>query len=521
MKRMWTAIAVVAVITIARVLLIDALADQGHFGKYLIFADRILGGDIPRDRLLDLSPLYLWFTVLLRGAGADFHAMRTLQIVFVSIAAVCAGLAAKRWGTAAAVSATVFVLASRGALVCATEVEPETLILLFNSAALAAVMNGAPFWGGAFLGLSAACRPNALLIAILVAVVARSWRVLAGALVPVAAVLALNFAVTHEIALMDPGTVFYEGMNPSASGYEGVQPRVVNDLERQSAEPDYLHVAYRLVAAGVAGHPVTRGESNRYWMGKALAFVRAYPLAALRLTGRKFYYALHSYEAYDLATMVRKDAGLSILPIFLPFAVLVGLWSAASRGHLETEIPWTFALATLLPMVIFYVTARQRNALLPAAAVLAAVGLVEIVRRDSMLSAFGAAAIAILLSVNGNAQREDYAGWFGMRNLFDQALVMERTGRWQEADVMLQDLRNYHPIRENRAVSSVAYYRARAAMHLGRDPRALLERAERQAPGNEHVLALKAVMGDGRARALLGQLHDPFTVKRALMAAQR
>lgn len=521
MKRLWTAIAVVAVITFARILLIDSLADQGHFGKYLIFADRIIGGDIPADRLLDLSPMYLWFTVLLRGAGADFHAMRTLQIVFVSIAALCAGLAAKRWGTAAAIAATAFILMSRGALVCATEVEPETLILLFNSAALAAVMNGAPFWGGAFLGLSAACRPNALLIVILVAVAARSWRVVAGAVVPVAAVLALNFALTHEIALMDPGTVFYEGLNPSASGYEGVQPRVVNDLERQSAEPDYLHVAYRMVAAGAAGHPVTRSESNAYWMRKAFAYARSYPLAALRLTARKLYYALHSYEAYDLSTMVRKDAALSILPIFLPFAVLVCLWIAASRGDLETRIPWAFALATLVPMVLFYVTARQRNALLPAAAVLAAIGLVEIVRRDSILAAFGAAAIAILLSVNGNTQREDYAGWFGMRNLFDQALSMERTGRWQEADIMLQDLGDYRPVRENRAVSSVAYYRARAAMHLGRDPRPFLDRAEREAPGNEDVLALRAVAGDTRARDLLPQLHDPFTVKRALIAAPR
>jgi len=369
--------------------------------------------------------------------------------------------------------------------------------------------------------LSAACRPNALLIAVAMAVVLRSWRVIAGAAIPVVAVLALNFALTGEVALMDPGTVFYEGMNANATGYEGVQPRVVNDLERQSNEPDYLHVAYRIVAAGAAGRPVSRSESNRYWTGKALAFMRTYPMAALRLTGRKFLYALHSYEAYDLATMARKDALLSPLPLFLPFGVLVGLWTAATRRGLRVAPAWAFAAAALLPMVIFYVTARQRNALLPAAAVLAAAGLADILRRNRLLAALAAAAVAILLSVNGNAQRQDFAGWFHLRDLFDQAIALESEGRWIEADVMLQDLRGYHPIRENRAVSSVAYYRARAAMHLGRDPRALLERAEREAPGNEHVLALRAITGDRRAERLLYELHDPFTARRALLSARR
>jgi len=84
---------------------------------------------------------------------------------------------------------------------------------------------------------------------------------------------------------------------------------------------------------------------------------------------------------------------------------------------------------------------------------------------------------------------------------------------------MLQDLQGYEPMRENRAVSSVAYYRARAAMHLGRDPRVLLAQAEHEAPGNEHVLALLAVNGDKGAGRRLFDLHDPFTARRALLAA--
>jgi hypothetical protein len=517
-RRLWTAIGVLAAVAVARILLVESLHDQGYFGKYLIFADRILGGDLPTDRLLDLSPLYLWLTVALRSIGASFKAIRALQIVMVSGAAFFAGFAARRWGMVASVAAAAFIIASRGALVCASEIEPETLILLLNSAALAAAMNRAPLAAGLLFGFSAACRPNAILAAIAIAIVLRSWRVIAGMALPVMAVLFLNIALTGEFALMDPGTVFYEGMNPNATGYEGVQPRVVNDLERDSKEPDFLHVAYRIVASGAAGHPVTRSESNRYWTGKAIAFMRNYPLAAWGLAGRKLLFTIHSYEAYDLVTMVRKDFELSGLPVFLPFGVLVGLWTAAARRRLQAAEAWVFVLTTAVPMLLFYVTARQRNAMLPGAAVLAACGLSEVLRRNQKLAAAGAAAVAILLSVNGNAQREDFAGWFGIRNLFDQAIAMENAGRWAEADVMLSDLAGYKPRRENRAVSSVAYYRARAAVQLGRDPKPFLEQATREAPGNEHVLALRAHNGDHRAAAILYQLHDPFTARRALAA---
>ena len=525
MKRVLTiaGVAVLAVLTVGRVRLINALSDQGYFAKYIIFADRILSGQMARDRLLDLSPLYLWFVVAMRAIGADFHAIRTLQIVLVSVAALLVGIAARRWGAIAMIAAPLFLLGSRAALVCATEVEPETLILVFNAAALAALLNFRYSVAGLFLGLSAVCRPVALLAAGALSALFRSWRLLAAAAVPVIIIVGVNFALTHEIAVMDPGTVFYEGMNPNAAGYEGVQPRIVNDLERQSQDPDYLHVAYRVVASRAAGRPLSRAESNRYWTSKALAFARTYPIAALRLVGRKVFFALHSYDAYDLATMARKNVALAELP-FIPFAALVALAAMAMILRVRDIAPVVvFAATTFLALIAFYVTARQRNAMLPAICILAAAGLSEIVARRHLGAAIAAAVIGILLSINGNAQREDAAGWLGARNGFDAAIAMENGGRWQDADAILQRLEEagYRPMRENRAVSSTAYYRARAAIHLRRDPRALLDRAESEAPGNEDVLALRAALGDRRAERLLFELHDPLTARRALLAARQ
>ena len=516
------ALVILALLTGARVRLIDALPDQGYFAKYTIVADQILSGHMPRQRLLDFSPLYLWFVVALRALGAEFHAIRTLQIVLVSIAALLVAIAARRFGAIAALAAPLFLLGSRGALVCATEVEPETLILVLNAAAICALdLNH--FVAGFLLGLSAACRPVALLVVVALAIAMRSWRIVAGAIVPVAVILIVNFSLTHEFTLMDPGTVFYEGMNPNAAGYEGVQPRIVNDLERQSREPDYLHVAYRVVAAEALGRPVTRAESNRYWTGKAFAFARAYPIAALRLTARKFYFALHSYEAYDLATMARKDALLS-RALFIPFGLMIAVAFVAMLFRVRGIAPLViFTCAIGVTLVLFYVTARQRNALLPAVAILAAAGVAEVVGRRRISAAIVAVLIAVLLSINGPAQREDAAGWLGIRNAFDQAIALEQHGQWAAADALLVQLEEggYRPIRENRAVSSLAFYRALAAAHLGRDPAPLLAGAERDNPGNENVLAALALRGDRRAEELLFRLHDPLTARRALLTARQ
>jgi hypothetical protein len=528
------AVVALALITWLRIHLINTLADQGYFEKYLTFADRILAGQMPRDRLADLSPGYLWFVVAMRGLGAGFVAIRTLQIVLVSVAAFLCGVAARRFGMIAMIAAPMLLLGNRAALVCATEAEPETLILLLASAALAA-LSVSRAGAGALFGLASICRPVMMLAAGGIAIVERSWKLILYAVVPVLIMLTINIALTGEAVLMDPGTVFYEGMNPSATGYEGVQPRIVNDIERTSTEPDYLHVAYRLVASRSVGRTLTRGESNRFWTGKAIAFARAYPMAALRLTLRKMLFAIHSYDAYDLSTMARKDFLLggmgpigSLSPFVpyvssvpsVPFGLLVALAAAAlilARDRRPLMPFVAFALAGFVVLIAFYVTARQRNAILPAMVILAAVGISEIFARRHII-AIVVVIVAAPLSIDGLAQIEDANGWRGMRNGFDDALVLEQQGRWAEADVLLAQLEvdGYRPIRENRAVSSLAFYRARAAMHLGRDPRPLLNQAATDAPGNEHVLAMQARLGDRDAGRLLFALHDPITARHAL-----
>lgn len=569
---------VLVLITWLRIHLIDTLHDQGFFAKYLVFADRILAGQIPRDRLGDLSPAYLWTIVSLRWMGAGVNAIRDLQIAMVSVVAALCGLAAGRlsnwWGGGVAV---VFVLLNRAALVMATELEPETFIVFVLAASLYALVA----WdrdqkasriaaAGLFLGLAVTGRPVAALALIAVAV----WLFLRArhaiipflgmAAIPIAIVLAVNGTLSGRVSIMEPGTGLYDGNNALATACAGVLPRIVADLDAASNEPDYLHVAYRLVAARAGG-----ADGNRYWSAKSIAWMRAYPEAAARLFAWKGLLSIHNYDIYDLATTWRKSVDLARWPA-IPFGVLTmfALAAIVLRKKRESLIPMIFfAAATVAALIAFNVSARQRDALLPPLTILAAIGVMEIIisRRTKLLvSIVVVVAGSYLLSVDGPPQREDRYGWWATSRAsldlamghpaeaavlrtayppavdgeslqaaakqmllatksrevrFDAALALENANDWADADAVLVTLAGYEPRRENRAVSSIAYYRGRAALHLGRDARPFFSRAESEAPGDPHVLAARAAAGDFGSALRLDQLHDPFTRDFAMAAA--
>ena len=129
--------------------------------------------------------------------------------------------------------------------------------------------------------------------------------------------------MTGSMLLMDPGTVFYEGMNANATGYAGVAPRIVKDIEQTIPGSDTMHVAYRVVASRAMGRPVTREEANRYWSQKSLAFVTTYPMRAITLVLRKIRLLVSAHDAYDVPSMVLKDRSLGGL--WISWALLVPL----------------------------------------------------------------------------------------------------------------------------------------------------------------------------------------------------
>ncbi len=593
----WLAVLLaLALVTWARIWVIDHLRDQGYFAKYVTFADQVLAGEIPRNRIGDVSPAYLWFMVALRALGLGFEAVRNLQIAMLSVAALFCALAARRLGGwVAAIACAILIFGNRSGLIVGAEIEPEALIFILNAAAILAVVRRNWVMAGLLIGLSATARPVALLTVILIAgwALLESRRaamvVLATAAAPIALVMIVNGSLTGHVFIMQPGSQLYEANNPLATGCAGVFPQIVADIQRTSPEPDYLHVAYRVIAARATGQAVDAKFSNRYWRDKAIAFMTHYPMAALELFSWKTLLTVHHYDIYDLVTTKRKSMELSRYPA-IPFGVafILSIVAFALRPNRRELLPVAiFAFATFVALIVFNVSTRQRLALLPTLAILGGVGVAELVRlararSEKALFAFAGVMITVpLLGIEGTPMREDsYNWWSALRamdvraeafrarekgdrvraielasaasilepaqpplvtnatlgraalasasqvdspqRLFDIAIALEKARAWREAEAILASIEDYRPRRENRVVSSVAYYRARAALHL-RAPRMTfvnhIDRAIAEAPGDPHVLALRSVTVDPEARKVLDDLHDPFTRDLALAIA--
>jgi len=585
----WTgAVVAIALVTFLRLHTVHSLRDQGYFSKYLTFSEQAARGTIDRTRIPDLSPGYLWLLALLHGElGMERDTLRDLQIVAVSVAALAAAACAEAVaGPVAAIAAGLFVLASRAALLNATEFEPETCILLLQSLALLALFRSRPALAGALFGLSAVFRPSAIPAAVAI-VLWLAWkrrrpvRFAIACAIPIAAILLVNLRLTGTAVIMDPGTVFYEGMNPLATGYSGVQPRIVNDLEQLGGE-DALHVTFRLVASRATRGGASTEAANQFWAARAWAFAREHPGAAFELLGRKALAAISSYDPWDLISIVRKERELTSL-LWIPFAFTLAAAFAAllvrerERLGRERERLTPAAIVVLFgiaAMIGTYVTARQRNAIVPATAVLAGCGVAALAQRRDRRAAVAVGAIAIAgalltLETNGasedrhiweasdraaaakvraNASREpDEAAWWRAlaylsgdesvqpppRELlraaahrlltegpadavsFDVAVALARGGQWREAELIFTTLRErgYVPERRNRVPSSLHYHLARCALRQEKDPRPLLAIARQEAPGDPDVLALAG------GRAELALLHDPFTADLALAQA--
>ncbi|HEX9162768.1 MAG TPA: hypothetical protein VF980_13770, partial [Thermoanaerobaculia bacterium] len=358
-RRAWIAlILVIAAVTAFRALLIEIFADRTYFAG--------------SDHLRDVGRGYDAFIAILHWLGLD---VRAVQIAMTGAVALLAALIAQKLGgVIAAISAAILVLANKAALVNATEIEPETLLLLVCSVALAIVI-----WS-------------------------RRWWRLASAAVAVVVIVFLFVS--------NPGTAFYEGVNPDATGYAGVPPRIVQDIEPSVQTAGARDVAFRIVAARALRRRTSDEDANRFWFDKARAFIDGYRDHAWTLTGRKARLLASGYDAFDTLEMFLANRDLR--GVWIPWALLFPLAAAGAllTARRSLAVILYSILAALVP-IAFGVTARMRNPLLAGAAILgglAVPALLDVLHRNAFWAIVVVAFVvtaAVVLSLPDDMQRED------------------------------------------------------------------------------------------------------------------
>lgn len=374
---------------------------------------RIAQGDWLGDRIFYQDPLYPYFLgVLYTLFGRHYAGVVFVQLVMGSLVAPLIFFATSRWfGRPAALAASVLAATYAPSiyydgLILKTWLEAFLAAAALGSLSRAAAGESARAWGvtGFLLGLGCLVRANLLLLIPVLALWVvldpsatsdpRSrrhrrvpWRALLGLAVGPALVLGSsalrNRVVGGEWVLTtaQAGQNFYLGNNPwNQTG--GYQPLPFVRPNPKHEEKDFASEAERRV-----GRAMRPSEVSRFWFREALGWIRAHPLDWLRLTWRKLRLYWGAYEVPDnLDYYLYMDSApvlrLPLVPGFgliAPLGVTGALLALRMRG-------WPRALLLILlaycaSVLLFYVFARYRIAMMPVLFPLAGHAVIETARR--------------------------------------------------------------------------------------------------------------------------------------------
>jgi len=409
-QRCFVPLAIFILALAGKLALYSLAPDQTPFLKYPYFAEKIGSGFAIGERLLDLSPFYLYLSVLFfKIAGPRWEVLALLQLIVGSMTCVIiATIGARLFGAAAGVLAAVMLLLYGNLTLIELTLEPEVFVLFFTSLALLVLLqagdggatgnrHGRWLLAGALIGLSAVTKANGLLLlpgAITWAVVtsktpgSRATAVallLLGTSLFILPVTVRNYLLFHDPVLItaDGGKVFYHGNGPEASGMERADLDGQFALEEQAAEPDSAHALFRATARSISASPLTPSECSAFWFAAAARFIAANPLAALALEGKKFCLFWNDYEVHDIDATYRNYVKFRSWPfltlgIIAPLGVL-GMGLCLKRFRETLLLYWTVFIY-LVSVLIFFAASRYRLPAVPLLALFAAWFLVDTAR---------------------------------------------------------------------------------------------------------------------------------------------
>ncbi|QEH35300.1 hypothetical protein OJF2_38480 [Aquisphaera giovannonii] len=366
----------------------------------------ILRGKWLPDRPFFQDPLIHYLLAVLIAVVGD--GVRELRLALACLGALTPMIAcAAGWrilGRAEGIVAGL-ALAAYGPLVFTDgQLEKEGMAALFAAAGLMVTAwsagPGRRWWAavpaGLLWGATTLLRANALLVAPIGAIwwllappLPRSRRLagaagfLLGFATAIAPVTLVNLSVSRprEFILMtwQGGAMFYTGNGPDVSGVG--EPAFIRRDPHVEAS-DFAAEAMRR-----AGRALTPGQVSSFWMGEGLRRWREAPLASLRFLAFKAGLLLNDVEVPDSQSpdWVRLAAAPGLGLAFLSFG-WISPWAALGLARRGPRAPswWFLAAATLAGLgstAFFLVLGRYRIPWTPGLALLAAAGLVDMVRR--------------------------------------------------------------------------------------------------------------------------------------------
>lgn len=364
--------------------------DHALFMKYPFFAERIAQGVDIGERVLDLSPFYLYFSVVFyKICGSNWELLAILQIIVGSLNCLLVyAIGVRTFGAAAGVLAAVLLMLYGNLTLIELTLEPEAFVMFFNSLAILVLLKAGDatpaeyhsrWWllAGAVIGLSAVTKANALLLLpgafIWLMFSVKPWRkrstaaalLFLGALLLILPVTLRNYMLFNDPVLItaDGGKVFFHGNGPGASGMERADLAGQFAFEEGAAEPDYAHVLFRKAARMSSNARLKPSACSDFWFAAGVNHVIAHPFDQLLLAVKKLSLFWNNYEVHDFNSTYKNYVALRNWPlltmgIIAPLGIL-GMVISLRRFRDSFLLYWMIFIY-LFSVLLFFCASRYR-----------------------------------------------------------------------------------------------------------------------------------------------------------------
>ncbi len=372
------------------------------FYKYPYFAQIIAQGGDPGERILDLSPLYLYLHVIFyKLYGPNWEVLAIFQIFLGSLSCLLVFfIGEKIFGRTTGLIAALILIFYANLTLLELTLEPEALAIFLNSLIVFFLLqikeetsSGRASWkwmvAGFLIGLAIITKPNGLLILPLAIIfnwlfspspyfkLKSTLLMLLGVAVILGPITFRNYYKFNDFILVtaDSGKVFFHGNGPGATGMERADLPQQGFVEETQEEPDYAHALFRKVARNLSGQNLKPSECSRFWWNQALAYMKKNPQEALLLELKKAVFFFGNYEIHDIDSVYNYYRKIRSWP-FLPFGVIsslsiLGMWLARPKFR-KTFLFYGMAAVYLLTVLIFFAASRYRLPAVPFLSLFAA-----------------------------------------------------------------------------------------------------------------------------------------------------
>jgi len=462
----------------ARIFFLIFVDEPILFFKYPYFAEKLAEGKDIGERIVDLSPFYLYFLAILKKIfGIDWATVKLIQSFIGALnALLIVALGKCLLNKMTGIIAGLLYALYGNLIILESTLEPTVFILSFNlllvysltlvkdrgrSVSQTTVLVVA---GGFFAGLSTITKPNALLFLPLgigwllffgTKTVSFQKRLIQSLLFCVVALLAVmpvtirNYIKLNDFILVtaDAGKVFWHGNSRHATALEGADLPDTYLADDEKGEPDSAHVVFRKTAVQFTGKALSPSQASKFWTRTTLNDIATDPGQFLKREFKKFIFFFTDYEVHYIAS-AHTEYKASLSYPFLRYGIIVALGilgMIVSLRHFRRLFLIYGAIGIyLVAAMLFLVQSRYRTPVVPYLCLFSGIAIYDL---KEMIFAKRLKAFIISLLFTITVFIISHAAFKNEIKIQD---------RWQEATKICYQMRAYPLFKNGRYQEAIA-----------------------------------------------------------------